>query len=148
MNLYLDTSALVKRYIREAGTDDVNRWIAQAELTATSLITRVEAVAAFARAARIGNITTQAAEETLRLFLTHWPNYMKIPAAEKTINRASTLAWSLGLRGYDAVQLASADLWQTALGAPVVLVTYDLQLAEGGRGIGMVVLPDMSMPDS
>jgi hypothetical protein len=35
--------------------------------------------------------------------------------------RAETLAWDYGLRGYDAVQLASAVLFQESLGAPVRL---------------------------
>ena len=37
------------------------------------------------------------------------------------ITHADRLAWDHGLRGYDAVHLAAADLWQDALGEEVTL---------------------------
>ena len=141
MNLYLDTSALVKRYVVEAGSDDVRRWIAEADLVTTSLLTRAEANAAFARAVRVGSISAQTGEKAVRLLASHWPSYVKIAVAEKTVVRAAELAWSLGLRGYDAVHLASAEMGQSALGTSVILVTYDRQLAEAGRQIGLDVWP-------
>lgn len=144
MNLYFDTSALVKRYIREPGSMDVARWIDEADSTATSLITLAEANAAFARAVRVGAISLSTGEKALRLLATHWPGYMKLPLTQPTIKRAADLAWQLGLRGYDAVHLASADAWQTALGTPVRLVTYDSQLAESGRKLGLDVLPPLT----
>lgn len=141
MNLYLDTSALVKLYIHEQGTDEVNQWMTQAAFTATSLITLAEANAALARALRMKFISQETGEEAIRLLRKQWLHYLKTPITEKTVARAAELAWNLGLRGYDAVHLASAELWQAALGLPVVLVTYDVQLAEGGRRIGMEVYP-------
>jgi predicted nucleic acid-binding protein len=140
MNLYFDTSALVKRYVRETGSEDVSRWIADAGLIATSLITRAEMNAAFARAVRMGNISQLMGEKAMQLLETHWSSYLKVSVTEKCISRASRLAWNPGLRGYDAVHLASAELWQIALGEPVILVTFDQQLAAGGRQIGLEVL--------
>lgn len=141
MNLYLDTSALVKLYIREQGTDEVNLWVAEAEITATSIITLAEANAALARAARMKNISHQTGEEAGRLLREQWPRTIKTPITQKTVTRAAELAWALELRGYDAVHLASAELWQTALGMPVSLVTYDNQLAVGAGRLGLNLLP-------
>lgn len=139
MNLYLDTSALVKLYIREQGTDEVNQWMAQADFKATSLITLAEANAALSRTLRMKIISQGTGEEAIRLLRKQWPLYLKTPMTEKTVARAAELAWDLGLRGYDAVHLASAELWQAALGEPAILVTYDRQLAESGRRIGLEV---------
>ncbi len=147
MNLYLDTSALVKLYIHEQGTDEVNQWMAQAAFTATSLITLAEANAALGRASRLKFISQETGEEAIRLLRKQWLHYLKTPITEKTVGRAAELAWNLGLRGYDAVHLASAELWQAALGLPVVLVTYDVQLAEGGQRIGMEVFPQNQVSD-
>ena len=141
MNLYLDTSALIKRYIREQGTNEVNLWVAEAEITATSIITLAEANAALARAARMKNISHQTGEAAGRLLREQWPRTIKTPITEKTVARAAELAWALGLRGYDAVHLASAEMWQIALGMPVSLVTYDSQLAVGAGQLGLDVLP-------
>ena len=142
MNLYLDTSALTKQYIREQGTEEVNRWIARADIAATSLITLAEANTAFGRAARMHIVTGQTAEEAVRLLFDQWAYYFKTPVSEKTVTRAAELAWTLGLRGYDAVHLASAELWQSALVNQVLMVTFDRQLAVGSRRIGMSVLPE------
>lgn len=142
MNLYLDTSALVKLYIREQGSDNVSRWFNQAGFTATSLVTLAEANAAFARAVRMNYISPQTGEEAMRLLRRQWPLYLKTPVTEKTVTRAAELAWMAGLRGYDAIHLASAELWQTALGLPVTLVTYDNQLAAGAMWSGLDILPE------
>jgi predicted nucleic acid-binding protein len=47
--LYLDASALVKRYIQEKASQDVNTWIETADMVVTGLLTRVEVAAAIAR---------------------------------------------------------------------------------------------------
>lgn len=47
--LYLDTSALVKCYIAEDGSDDVIALMADAAAVATSLVTRTEVAAALRR---------------------------------------------------------------------------------------------------
>ncbi len=52
MTLYLDTSALVKLYILEAGSEDVLQWIADASSVCTSVVTFPEARSAFGRRLR------------------------------------------------------------------------------------------------
>ncbi|MCP4006296.1 MAG: type II toxin-antitoxin system VapC family toxin, partial [bacterium] len=47
---YLDASALVKRYVAEPGSSAVEQAIAAAEAAGTTMISRVEVVAAFGRA--------------------------------------------------------------------------------------------------
>ena len=56
--------------------------------------------------------------------------------------RAGALAWDAALRGYDAVQLASALTWQESVGANVLLATFDRQLWSAGKQIGMHVWPE------
>jgi len=54
--LYLDASALVKYYIAEMGSEQVNRLLRDAHTSATTTISRAEIVAAIARAARMGYV--------------------------------------------------------------------------------------------
>ena len=61
---------------------------------------------------------------------------------ETLIALAETLAWAHGLRGYDAVQLASALNWQDALGQEIVLATFDRQLWEAASHAGVRAWPD------
>jgi predicted nucleic acid-binding protein len=60
---------------------------------------------------------------------------------EALVERARTLAWSHGLRGYDAVQLASALTFQESLGADITFGSFDAQLAAAARHEGMAVWP-------
>jgi predicted nucleic acid-binding protein len=142
MILYLDASALVKRYIAEPGASDIAQAIATAEIVGTSLITRAETSAALAKAVRVGTLTNQEADSALHVFRSEWPNLVRVQATEMLIARADELAWDLGLRGYDAVHLASALLWQQGLDEQVTLATFDQQLWEAAIQRGMRVFPE------
>jgi len=68
LNLYLDTSALIKRYIRERGSQEVASLWGQGNVFLTSLITRAEIMATFAKAVRMNVIDRLAAEAQIEAF--------------------------------------------------------------------------------
>ena len=142
MNLYLDSSAIAKRYLVETGSEDVRQWIEGAELTATSLITRVEVTAAITRAVGMGVLEEQSARRMIDEFRTDWVSLNRIPVTETLVARADRLACEFGLRGYDAVHLAAALTWQENLNFPVTLATFDKELADAARQSGEAVLPE------
>ena len=78
----------------------------------------------------MGTLTREAAASALQVFRSEWLNLVRIQATEMLIARADVVAWELGLRGYDAVHLASALLWQEGLGQEVTLATFNQQLRE------------------
>ena len=141
MILYLDTSALVKRYVVEQGSNGTIELAEGAELMGTSLVSRAEVAATVAKAVRLGWLSSDSGRKAHGTFLSHWPDFMRIPVTEALLSRADTLAWDYALRGYDAVQLASALTWQESVGMPVTLATFDRQLWEAGQKTGMVVFP-------
>ena len=49
MRYYLDTSALVKRYIQESGSKLIDRTFDEADEILVSAVTRIEAISAFRR---------------------------------------------------------------------------------------------------
>ena len=142
MILYLDSSALVKRYVAEVGSDQVNQVLAAAEMTGTAEITRVEVAAALARAVRVGALSPKRATAALQEFRDHWFDSLHVQISEMLVARADALAWEHGLRGYDAVHLAAALTWQEALELPVVLATFDLPLWETAGRVGLVAFPE------
>ena len=141
MNLYLDTSALIKRYINEAGSTDVREWIRSADDKATTLITRAEMSAGINRLLRMKYLSQKDYGEALEEFHTDWMDYHRLPISEVLVARADAVACEHALRGYVAVHLAAALTWQELLGLPVTLATYDQELAEAARASGMAVLP-------
>ncbi len=141
MSVYIDASALVKRYVTEIGSADVVALTTGAAAVATALVTRAEVAAAFARAVRVGVLDDVRGRRAQRRFSREWPDFMRVPVTDTLVARAETLAWAHGLRGYDAVQLASALTWQDALGQEIVLATFDRQLWEAAPQAGLRAWP-------
>ncbi len=142
MILYLDASALVKRYIAEPGTSEVTAAIAAATVVGTSIISRAETAAALAKAVRTRTLSQQEAASALQVFRSEWPNLVRVQTTETLVARADVLAWELGLRGYDAVHLASALLWQDGVDEKIVFATFDRQLWEAAGQRGLAQFPD------
>lgn len=147
MIVYLDSSALVKRYVAEAGSKEVARLLRDMNAVGTATISFAEVAAALAKAARLGALDRQEAEGAFDRFREEWPDFMRLPITEPLLERAGHLAWQFGLRGYDAVQLAGAVLWQEALEVTVTLATFDRRLWEAAQRAGLAAFPE-HLPDS
>jgi predicted nucleic acid-binding protein len=139
---YLDASALVKCYVVELGSRETLALIADSEMSATSIVSRAEVAAALAKATRTGLLTQGRARSARRSFAGDWPDLVRVPVTEAVVERAEALAWDHGLRGYDAVQLASAHIWQESLGTEIVLVTFDRHLWEAAPNAGLKAWPE------
>jgi predicted nucleic acid-binding protein len=145
--IYLDTSALLKLYIQEAHSDDVAGLVSVADGAGTSILTYTEMAAAMSRAARMRLISDDAASTAWDKFLGDWPEFTRLKLSAALTERAATLAWGFGLRGYDAMHMAAALTWQDALDEPVLLATFDRLLWNAGKKAGVVVWPDTIIPE-
>jgi predicted nucleic acid-binding protein len=141
MILYLDASALVKRYVAEAGSGQVNEAISKAEVVGTALISRAEIAAALAKAVRMGALVQEEASVSLQVFREEWPDLVRVQVTEMVVTRADALAWEHGLRGYDAVHLAAASLWQDAMSERITLSTFDRRLWTAAERAGLALHP-------
>lgn len=142
MIVYLDPSALVKRYVVERGSDAVEELIADAEALGTALVSRAEVVAAFAKAVRTGTLEDEEAQQAREAFQTDWPDFVRLAISERVVARAADAAWDHGLRGYDALHLAAAVTWKDVQQAPLALATYDRRLWQAGREEDLRPWPD------
>lgn len=141
MIVYLDSSALVKCYVPEAGWEETLALVSAAELVATSPITRVEVASGLARAVRTGSLSAETGRAALRAFAEESFALIQIPMTERLLLRAQSLVWEHGLRGYDAVQLASAVSWKERVAQPVTLATFDRRLWQACVGAGLEPWP-------
>lgn len=142
--LYLDSSALVKRYVRESDSDVVIARMDDAAAVATSLVTRAEVAAALARAVRERRMGDRDAKRAHQEFSREWPDIGRVPVTDALVERADTLAWEYGLRGYDAIQLAAALTFRDLidpLGYGVLFAAFDDRLCEAAARAGMQVWP-------
>ena len=141
MICYLDSNALVKLFVDEPGSAEVLQAIRIAHRIGTVAISRVEVIASFGKAFRLGWLSREHAVAARHQFVMEWRHYWHLRVSDSLIERAADLAWSYRLRGYDAVQLAAAMAWQEILGAPVSLITFDLRLWEATSRLGLDVYP-------
>ena len=140
--IYLDTSALLKLYVQELHSDEARILVDAAEGVGTSILTYPEMAAAMARAGRIQLISEDAARSAWNNFVNDWPDFTRLKISVPLIERAATLAWDFGLRGYDAMHLSAALAWQDALEEQILLATFDRLLWRSGMKAGILVWPE------
>jgi len=144
--LYLDSSALVKRYIQEVGsawvsgltTSTAGNWLYVARITG------VEVVSAITRKARAGGISSADATQALTSFRADFSgSFTVIEMTLVLLSEAMRLAEIHGLRAYDAVQLAAAlalkneRLANGLLPPTLISADADLNTAAQAEGLSM-----------
>jgi predicted nucleic acid-binding protein len=143
---FFDSSALVKRYVTEVGTP----WVRQLCSPAAghdlyiARITGAEIVAALAKRARIGDLTPSAFQSAVATFRADFSTaYTIVELTAAHVESAMNLAQTRVLRGYDAIQLATAldlhaERQRNAL-SPLTLVSADGDLNTAATAEGFTV---------
>lgn len=136
--LYLDTSALLKLYVEEEHSAEVDRWVAAAEVVATSRVTLPEAVAALWRKHRDGDISRAQRSRALADIVSDWPALATVDLDER---HAADLAMRRGLRGFDSIQLSAALTAKTAADPmDLAFASFDSSLNRAARAEKLIVL--------
>jgi len=125
--VYLDTSALVKLYVEEAGSAAIATCVERATAVTTARVTYAEARAAFARYRREGGLTPAGLRQVVRDLDVEWGAYDVVEVHDPLVRRAGALAERHALRGYDAIQLAAA-LEVRGAGADLEFASFDGRL--------------------
>lgn len=108
---FVDSSALVKRYVTEVGSIWVTQLLSpsQGNRIYVASITAVEVVAALTRRERGVQPSLSHYQTSLRQFRSDLKSiYAPVDVTDQVITSAMAIAQSHALRGYDAVQLAVA----------------------------------------
>ena len=147
---FLETSALVKLYVRESGTERV---LALANRTtenrlAILALTQVELRSAVRRRERNGEIPLLVATQLLETFKRHLETrFVSQMINDFILDVASALVDRHALRAYDAVQLAGYVALRGSTGTEVpVFVCSDHALLEAARLEGIPILDPSSEP--
>lgn len=130
MILYLDTSALVKLYVHEAGSSEVREAVGDSTLAATCELSYVELRAALARRLRERALTTTDYRRVVRDIDEDWPNLFLVTITGRLIREAAVIAERYRLRAYDAMHLCSSLLLQDHSQERVTFACWDRTLRE------------------
>ncbi len=142
--MYLDTSALVKRYIEEAGSDTVREVLADEDVMQglVSVIIGPEIASVLARRVREGVLDQARRLEILGTWRRDLRFLLEVPLVRHSpiLREAERILGFHALRAADAVHVATAqDLSRSIRGNTVVFVTADRRQAEVARAEGLEV---------
>lgn len=144
--IFTDSSVIIKRYVRETGSQWVKNIFAAvpANQVFVVAITQVEVVSAITRRGRGDARSQRLAASACALFLTDYAaDFEIIEVSHALLEQAVQLALSYGLRGYDAVQLAAGvalNRLHTESGlTPILFVSADKELNAAALAEGLGV---------
>ena len=132
MSLYVDASALLKRYVEEPESDDCDAILRADPVVITARHTYVEVQRTLARV--ISGADLAAA---LDVFVMDWSHFAVVDLDDTTCERAAEIAVALGIKSLDALHLGAAH---RVGGSALPFLTYDLRQAQAARSLGWTVL--------
>jgi uncharacterized protein len=133
MTLFLDSSAIVKRYVDETGTRAVLALMEADPDWAASAAALAESEIAFCHRAP-GEAVAETLVQALRR---DWLRFIVVPTDDECLTRAAEIGCRYGTRTLDAIHLAAAD----RLPRPVTFVTFDGRQGDAATSLGLAVRP-------
>lgn len=147
MIAFADSSALVKLYADEPDHHQVRKL----DVLVVSALARVEVPAAIWRKNRMGELDPADVAVLIAAFEADYhgstvdqPRFAVVAATASVLETAARLAGMHGLRGYDAVQLASAHAAAQTVPDCRTFAAFDLTLRAAAAAEGFAILPAVS----
>lgn len=131
MTLYLDSSALFKRYVAEPGSEVVAPILSSDDGWAVANHAYTEVSINLRRRLGDGDLAVAVSR-----FERDWETLKVILIDDVLCRRAADIGVAHGLRTLDALHLAAAE---RAGGPELTFVTFDTRLAEAARAMGFPV---------
>jgi predicted nucleic acid-binding protein len=132
MTLAIDTSALVKRYLREPGRDLVIEAMDADPQWCASALTRTEVLVALHRS----SVSRRQQQALWSTFRDDWDAMVVIPVDDRCLGRAVEIGAGFGIRTVDAIHLAAAD----RLPRPARYLTFDRRQIPAAASLGLEVV--------
>ena len=129
---------MVKRYVREAGSDLVETLLASGP-AAISRLSEVEVASALARRMRTGDCSVEERDVALATLAKDMDSFLIVELVPAVTRRAALLLNAYSLRAADAVQLGSFLHLQEKLGQDIPFVVFDARLAAVASESGATV---------
>ena len=132
MSLYVDSSALLKRYIDEPDSAAAVEWLESDSSLITGRHTVVEVRRNLARLLRVAELA-----RVKKAFNADLESFGIVELDAGTCELAATIAETSGVRSLDALHLGAA---QRVGGSAIGFVTFDLRQAQAARALGFSVV--------
>lgn len=133
---YVDTSALVKRYLDEQGHREVVQLLRRHDLVSSALLP-VELRSAFRRRVHDHTLEPARAESALRRFAADRVVLTQIGVTDDVLAQAEAMVASQAIRTLDAIHVASAQLFAARLDERVLFVSADKRQTHVAGAVGL-----------
>jgi hypothetical protein len=134
VNVFLDSSALAKRYVQEAGSDRLDEILSSASSLGVSVICVSEIVSALCRRRRESKLSAQEYPKAKQAFFQDIEDSSVVNVKDQVVSRAVELLERWSLRSSDALHIASAAAWSAEL-----FVSADEKQRTAAHGYGLQV---------
>ena len=131
MTTYVDSSALLKRYVDEADSAEANAYLRSDPALATARVTVVEIRRNLARL-----LSDRPLATARQAFTADLAAFSVVELDATTCEAAATISEVTGVRTLDALHLAAAQ----RLGDSSTFLTFDLRQAQAARALGFTVV--------
>ena len=136
---YFDTSALVKRYVNEAGRREVLQLLGRHECVASAVLP-VELRSALGRRVSEGSLEASRVPQILKHVMADRPYWTLVEIGTEVLGAAEKLVAIHPLRTLDAIHIASAQVFAAGVSASdLMFVSADRRQIEAAAVIGLTV---------
>lgn len=137
MILYLDTSALIKRYFQETFSEEVSfKWI-QSEAVVTSAVAYAETMATIFRKKKESNLKDSVVKKIISAFQRDWRSFIQVEVTNDLNEYIDKVVQKHSLRGFDAIHLASAFVVHEKLPHDFFFACFDQRLNQAAQLEGL-----------
>lgn len=136
---YFDTSALVKRYVRERGTIEVRRLLRKYRILSSSVMP-IELLSALTRRHGQKQLSEQDYTAILSRIKQDRAFWELVEVTPGVLARAEEMVLELKVRALDAIHVASAAIFQESTGRSPLFVTSDERQLEAAEQYGVEVI--------
>ena len=137
--LYFDTSAYIKLFVKESGSEKARKSAKGHNLLSSAVIS-VECCSALARRKREGDVPEETFQKVLKEIKEGFHALEVMSVNEDILRRAEAVVLHSASRTMDAVHIASALVFQETTDIELVFVTSDARQSEAAGQSGLTVL--------
>lgn len=127
--IYIDTSAYLKIFLKEKGSDKVRKLVKENSLLASAIIAS-ECFSAFSRRRQGKEIDDKTFDRLVNRVKKDLPYLEIIRFTDNILRRTEEILLHSTVRTLDAIHIASALLFQESTGIDITFVTSDKRQAE------------------
>jgi uncharacterized protein len=136
---YFDTSVLVKRYVRESGSDQAKNLLTKYRFV-SSRVALIEATSTFRRRRDSEDLDTRYFDAILKRFDADRAYFELIEPTREILERAEKLVRGATLRSLDAIHIASTLWFNDSTTSRVPFITADMHQRHAAANASLEVI--------